>query len=141
MSHQRNLPDFANLFAEQHAGASASGWQQVGDRELLRAEQFVERGQGELATAVQEVRQMRLSDARLPREQRDTQRSPVDPSQQLGSHALLQLGKVHVENSLPAMTPRSAAFLKEKLHRDHLPIFWHLSNGVKEAHPVSNNFN
>jgi len=39
---------------------------------------------------------MRLREARLPRQQRDTEASPLNPAQQLVPEPLVQLGEVHL---------------------------------------------
>jgi hypothetical protein len=65
----------------------------------------------------QEVGNMRLTKSGLPRQQRNAQCSTLDSAQQFESNPILQLRKVHVENSLAAMRRVSRAFLAEILDR------------------------
>ncbi len=65
VADKRDLADFADLFGEQGAGVSGGG-KQVRDDEVLRTQDFVQRGERELTSAVQEVGQMGLTDASLP---------------------------------------------------------------------------
>ena len=69
VADERDLSDFADLLREQDASGTARGGQQVGDFQVLCAQELVQRGERELAAAMQEVGEMRLTDARLLCEQ------------------------------------------------------------------------
>jgi hypothetical protein len=66
---------------------------------------------------MQKIRNMRLSEARLTRQKRNAQGTAFDPAQQLEPYSVLQLRKVHVENSLGEKRTASRAFLAENLDR------------------------
>ena len=55
VADERNLSDFADLFAEQGTAASTGRREEVGDDELLGAKELVQRSERELATTVEEI--------------------------------------------------------------------------------------
>jgi hypothetical protein len=72
------------------------GGQKVGNREVLGDKDPIQRLQGELPPAVQEVGQMRLAKAGLPRQQGDAERAPLYPAQQFQAETFVHLGKIHL---------------------------------------------
>jgi hypothetical protein len=81
------------------AGLLAALGDEITDGEVLGGEDLIESGKREAAAGVKEVGEMRLAESGLSREQGDAHGSAFDSAEQLGAHALLQLGEVHVENS------------------------------------------
>jgi len=97
--------------------ADATGVAALGDElfdsDVLDVKDLVEGGEGEVAASVQEVREVRLADAGLTGEQGDAEGATIDSAQQLGAHPLLQLRKVHVENSQAANGEAPEVFLRQ----------------------------
>jgi hypothetical protein len=50
----------------------------------------------ELAPMVQEIGKVRLAKSGLARQQRDAERTPLDPAQQFQAESLVHLGKIHL---------------------------------------------
>jgi hypothetical protein len=70
--------------------------QKVGSRQMLGGKHAIHGLQRKLALAAQEVRQMRLSQSGLPRQQRDAERPPLNPAEQFQAESLVHLREVHL---------------------------------------------
>lgn len=78
------------------ASGMVVGGQKVACRHVLRGKNAVHGLQRKLTPVVEEVRQMRLAEARLPRQKRDAERTPPYSAEQFRAETLMHLGKVHL---------------------------------------------
>jgi len=72
------------------------GGHEVGGGEVLRVEDAVHRIEGELAAAVQEVGEVGLAEAGLPREERNAEGAALDSADEFEAEALVDLGNGHL---------------------------------------------
>jgi hypothetical protein len=70
--------------------------QQVGNRKALRGQDAVHGLQRKLTPAVQEIREVGLAETGLAGQERDTERTPLDPAKQFQAEALVHLAKIHL---------------------------------------------
>jgi hypothetical protein len=99
VADEREMTDLSHLAGEESGLGKAWRREQVDDGEALGGEDLIQRDKREAAAAMQEVGDVRLTQACLACKQGDAEGSTLYSAQQLGPHTLLQLGKVHVENS------------------------------------------
>ena len=88
--------DRAALPVRRQGFALVGCGRQIAGRHVLRRQYPVHRLQRELTPVVQKIRQMRLSEPGLARQQRDTDRPPLYPAQQFQAEPLVHLSKVHL---------------------------------------------
>jgi hypothetical protein len=91
--HERDIAEFV---LERLSLEVLTGEHQVVGSEVLRGEDAVEGFEGEMSPVVQEIGQMRLSKARLPRKKRNADSSPLDPPQQLEAKTFVHVRKIHL---------------------------------------------
>lgn len=72
------------------------GRQQVRGREVLSGQNAIDGVERKLAAAVKKIGEMALAKARLTRQQRDAECSPLNPAQQFQPETFVHLGKVHL---------------------------------------------